>query len=150
MEGIMKRTAIFGLLWLFRFVDGQQQCKEDVLYPDGSYCEEVTSWDDFVAWIDDSVPGDELYFCPFDIEKAEQLSAQILWGLSIICVRSVETDTCILRGSGILIDIATNEETLFQNLDFVEGDDHAVHVSSLDDGDSREVTRTFCNCSFTG
>jgi hypothetical protein len=146
------RTIALVLLWQIRFTKGQEECK-DVTFPEGSYCEHINSWEDFKFFIDESVPGDELYFCPFDIDKGDQPPLTILWGLSIICVRSEETDSsCTLRGPGILVDILTNGNTLFQNLDFVEGTDHAVHVSSLD-GDSSgsdEVTRTFCSCTFTG
>lgn len=138
------------LLWLqLKSVLGQDECK-DVIFPEDSYCENVNSWEEFATWIDESVPGDELYFCPFDIEKGDGgIPVSILWGLSIICVRTEETDSCTLRGPGILIEIDTSEDTLFHSLDFADGDDHAVHISSLE-GAGSEVTRTLCFCTFNG
>lgn len=143
------RTIVLVLLWQLRFfVKAQDECKNDT-FPVGSYCEDVYTWEDFAAWVDDSVPGDELYLCPFDIEKGDQPSLTISWGLAIICVRTNVTDSCTIQGSGILIDVQTSEDTLFQGLDFADGDDHAVHISSLD-GNSSAVTRNFCFCTFTG
>jgi hypothetical protein len=142
------RTIVLVLLWQIKFISAQDECK-DVTFPEDTYCERIDSWEEFVAWIDESVPGDELHFCPFDIDKGEQLPVSILWGVSIICVRNDETDSCTLRGTGILLDVQTSGDTFFQSLDFVDGTDHAVHVTSLG-GDSSEVTRTFCYCTFTG
>lgn len=127
---------------------GYEECK-DVTYPMVSYCETIESWKEFREWVDESVPGDELYLCPFDIDKGEEEPLTIDWGLSIICVKSKATDSCILRGSGELVIIQTGSNTLLQSLDFQDGNDHAIHVTSSGVQGS-DTTRTFCYCSFIG
>jgi len=121
---------------------------QDLLYPTETYCEHVDSWSDFVQLIDESVPGDELYLCPFDIEKSDPQKVNITWGISIICVLKEETDSCTLRGTGGFMNIATDDYTLFQSFHFRDSDDHAVHIESTV-GESSLVVRTFCHCTFS-
>lgn len=124
------------------------ECRNST-FPVGSYCEAIESWEDFAYWVNETVPGDELYLCPFNIYKGDQPPVSVEWGLSILCVRSDDMDTCTFRGTGTFINVATDEDTYFQGLDFKDTNDFAVHVLSTD-GDASGVVRTFCHCSFTG
>ncbi len=132
-----------------KFTRGQEDECRNSTFPSGSYCESVESWEDFALWVNETVPGDELYLCPFSIYKGDQLPVFIEWGLSIICVRSNEIDSCTFRGSGTFINVDTDEFTYFQGFDFKDTNDYAVHVLSTDE-DATGVTRTFCYCSFSG
>ena len=147
MLNFQNKTLLFVLLRL-AITLGQETCKE-AAFLKGSYCHNIESWEEFIHWVDESVPGDELYLCPFDIDKGDEPPLTIQWGLSIICVQSDESGSCILRGSGIIIDVVTSGDILLQSLSFEGGDDHAVHISSVLGG-SGEVIRTLCYCSFTG
>lgn len=141
--------AIFLLLLGLGKGMGQEECKETT-FSEASYCQSIETWEELLLWVEDSVPGDELYFCPFDIDKADAPPLDIEWGLSIICVQNDESDSCIIRGSGIIINIVTSGDVLLQSLSFEGGDDHAVHISSVIDGDSSQTTTTLCHCSFNG
>ena len=136
-------------LGLFASAKGQDECKP-TLYPAGSFCLQVNSWADFLSYVDDSVPGDELYFCPFVIDKGDQPSIDILWDITIVCAKRFPSDTCTFRGPGVILDIRTTENTFFQGLHFLDGDDHAVHVNSVTGDYITTVQRTFCHCTFEG
>lgn len=142
--------CILGLLFLFevRFTKAALECKE-VTYPADSYCETVGSWEDLAVLVNETVPGDELYLCPFSINKGEEDPIHIEWGLSIICVKTEVEDACTLRGSGMFIIIETGSDTLLQGFDFQEGNDYAVHVTSTN-VERSDVTRTFCYLTFIG
>jgi hypothetical protein len=141
-------SAVLVLLSISKTYGQQDEC-QDVFFAADTYCEEIATWDDFVLVVDESVPGDQLYFCPFDIDKTDLPVVNITWGISIVCVLKDETDTCTFRGSGGFVNIATDDNTLFQSIHFRDTDDHAVHIESAV-GDSSAITRTFCYCTFSG
>jgi hypothetical protein len=145
------RVVVVLLLMLLQltFSWGQGDECRNVTFPPGSYCELVESWEDFVSWVNETVSGDELYLCPFDIYKGDQPSLSIQWGISIFCVRNDESETCTFRGSGTFINVDTDQYTMFHGLDFKDTNDYAVHVLSSG-GAATGAIRTFCHCSFNG
>ena len=126
----------------------QDECL-DPLFPVDTYCENIETWDDFVLLIDESVTGDELYVCPFDVDKSDMPKLNITWEISVVCVLKDETDGCTFRGSGGFVNIASDGNTLFQGFHFRDSDDHAVNVESTA-GNSSAITTTFCHCTFSG
>jgi hypothetical protein len=143
---------IFVVLLLLALSQGngqeQNECP-DRLFPMDTYCENIQTWDDFVLLIDESVPGDELFVCPFDVYKSEMPKLNITWEISVICVLKDETDTCTFRGSGGFVNVASDGNTLFQGFHFRDSDDHAVNIESKA-GNSSFITSTFCHCTFSG
>jgi hypothetical protein len=141
-------SAVLLLLALSATKGLQPEC-QDIIFTEDTYCEKIETWDDFVSLVDESVPGDELYFCPFDIEKGDSQKLNITWGISIFCVLKDEAESCTFRGPGGFVNIVTEDHTLFQSFHFSDTDDHAVHIDATP-GDSSVVTHSFCHCTFSG
>lgn len=145
-------VGVLLLLFLLqlRFSLGQGNECRNATFPPGSFCEPVESWEDFVVRVNETVGGDELYLCPFDVYKGDQPPLSIQWGISILCVRSDDLmETCTFRGSGTFINVDTDQYTLFHGLHFKDTNDYAVHVLSSG-GAASGAIRTFCHCSFSG
>jgi hypothetical protein len=141
-------TQFFRLTFLFCLVIGAVKadlCPDFSPTQDGD-CADVSNWSDFLSAIE-SASGNDLFLCPFDIEKEEtDEPAIVMHGVNIRCKRRLETDLCIIRGPGTHLKVATSDDTLFQGLSFRESNDYAVHIVSDTEG-AREATHTFCYCS---
>ena len=153
-QGKMNRLLAyrFVVLMLLGLSKGNGQENDecpDPLFPMDTYCENIETWDDFVLLIDESVRGDELFICPFDVDKSAMPKVNITWDISVVCVLKDETDSCTFRGSGGFVNIASDGNTLFQGFHFRDSDDYAVDIASTA-GNSSLATSTFCHCTFSG
>eukprot|EP00934_Nitzschia_sp_Nitz4_P006547 Nitzschia sp. Nitz4//scaffold4_size323378//203636//204642//NITZ4_000675-RA/size323378-snap-gene-0.422-mRNA-1//1//CDS//3329553444//6537//frame0 len=148
MKAAATFTFIASQLALWSFGSAQaSECVSLDIQPD-THCETVNTWDEFVALVDGSIPGDELYLCPFSIDKEDADPVVIGWELKLICLSTSDTDRCDFKGTGLFVEIASGGDTLMQGFTFREGDDYGVHVTSGAEGSSL-ATHTFCYCRFT-
>lgn len=148
LEGVLTSFSTLLTLSSFTSVLAHDGCMDLEEVTEISHCMEIETWEEFVSIVDDSVPGDELFFCPFDIDKGDEDPVTIEWGLKIICVFDSNTDRCNFRGYGQFLVVATGGDTLIQGLTFRDGDDYAVHVTSGGQN-ALEASHTFCYCRFT-
>lgn len=127
--------------------DVRAQSCSDADFSSGAFCETVESWQDFASLVEDSVDGDTLYLCPFDILKNESDGpVEIEWSLSLICASTSDTDGCSIKGRGEIINLQSSGNTLIQGFTFRDGDDHAIHIKSTDNSES--AIHTLCFCQF--
>ena len=136
MAKMGNRLSLYALVLLslligFENSNAQEVECRDTYFSEEFQCETIASWNDLIHWVNESVPGDELYLCPFDIDKGDQPVLRIAWGVSIFCVRKDENDSCILRGTGTFLDITTDDDTFLQGVHFRDTDDYAVQVSDF-------------------